>query len=47
MHTKFWLKNLMGRDQAEDLSQACPTFFVVWTTLAKFGLYTGNMKFNT
>jgi hypothetical protein len=29
------------------LTQACPTFFVEWVTSAKFGLYAGNMKFNT
>jgi hypothetical protein len=31
----------------ENFRSACSTFYVVRATLAKFGLYAGNMKFNT
>jgi hypothetical protein len=44
----FFLSHAQNINTPTDtLDQACPTYFVVWATLAKFGLHAGNMKFNT
>jgi len=31
----------------DTVMQACPTFYVVWATLVKFGLHAGNIKCST
>jgi len=45
-HTLF-VTNLFSYRKKVDLWQASRTFYVVWVTVATFGLHTGNMKFNT
>ena len=51
IHLKFLLVSVSGQNNIR-VSQytayrARPTFYVVQTFLAEFGLYVGNLKFNT